>query len=260
VPVSLQAILDAIDLNGAAVERNKRAFDIGRWAVLHPQEAARIITPNVIERPKTEREEIDYRTAHLEAYQGKRLARRYRAFLDKIDDPDIRKAASRSYHKLLSYKDEYEVARLHLTSEQKAREAFEGDFRMTYHLAPPLLSRKGPGGRPKKRAFSRGMPRLFRVLARMKFLRGTPFDPFGYSAERRHERALIRQYEADLRHVLPKLTDRTKDSIVALAELPMTIRGFGPVKAQNMAKAELRRADLIRVIDAGGLDMAKAAE
>jgi indolepyruvate ferredoxin oxidoreductase len=260
VPISLQAILDAITLNGAAVERNKRAFDIGRWAVLHPEEAARIITPNVIERPKNEREEIDYRAAHLEAYQGKRLARRYRALLDQIDDKDVRNAALKSYHKLLSYKDEYEVARLHLSSEQKAREAFEGDFTMTYHLAPPLLSRAGPDGRPRKRAFTAGMPRLFRVLARMKVLRGTPLDPFGYSAERRQERALIRQYEADLRHVLPRLTDRTKDAIVALADLPMSIRGFGPVKAENMAKASKRREDLIAVIEAGGPEMAKAAE
>jgi indolepyruvate ferredoxin oxidoreductase len=104
------------------------------------------------------------------------------------------------------------------------------------------------------------MLRMFRLLARLKALRGTPLDPFGRTEERRMERALIRQYEADMKEVLPKLSDQTRDAIVALAELPLQIRGFGPVKAANEAKAAKRREELLSVIRAGGAPVAKAAE
>ena len=260
IPLSHDAITQAISLNGAAVERNLRAFEIGRWAVLHPDTAEELFAPKVVALPKTAEEEIDFRADHLVAYQGKRLARRYRNFLERIDDPRVRAAASKGYHKLLSYKDEYEVARLLLSSRTQAEAEFEGDFKMSFNLAPPMLSKIGPDGRPMKRVFGPWLERPLRMLARLKFLRGTPLDIFGYSAERSMERALIKQYEKDIASVLPALRDATRDAIVALAELPMQIRGFGPVKAQNEAKAAKRREELLSLIETGGAESARAAE
>ncbi|MGB7243959.1 MAG: indolepyruvate ferredoxin oxidoreductase family protein [Sulfitobacter sp.] len=260
IPLSQNAIEQAITLNGAAVARNLRAFEIGRWAVLFAGDAADLITPKVIGLPKTDDEKIAYRADHLTAYQGKRLAGRYRKFLDQIKDPLVKLAAAKGYHKLLSYKDEYEVARLLLTSRDKAQAEFDGDFKMTFNLAPPLFSKTGPGGRPVKRAFGPWLERPLRILAKLKALRGTPLDIFGYSTERKMERALIRQYQKDMKAVLPKLTDDTRDAIVALAELPLQIKGFGPVKLANEEKAAKRREELLAVIRSGGGEMARAAE
>ena len=260
IPLTLDAIRSAIDLNGAAVAKNLRAFDIGRWAVLHPADVDRLLTPNVVELPKTLDEKIAFRRDHLVAYQGNRLAKRYGKMLGKTEDAGLKEALAKGYHKLLAYKDEYEVARLHLETEAKARAEFDGDFKMKFHLAPPMLSTIGPEGRPLKKEYGPGMMRNFRMLARMKGLRGTPFDIFGYTAERKMERALIKQYERDMKEVLPKLNADTRDAIIALAELPLQIRGFGPVKQANEAKAAKRREELLSVIRAGGAPLAEAAE
>ncbi len=260
VPLAKSALVAAVELNGAAVEKNLRAFEIGRWAVLHPDEVARLSASQVVQMPKSLEERIAFRGDHLVAYQGKRLAKKYRRLVDSVEDRKVKEAVAKGYHKLLSYKDEYEVARLHLQSHAKAAEQFEDGFRMTFHLAPPLLSKTGPDGRPQKRTFGEGMLRGFSVLSRMKILRGTPFDPFGRSEERRMERALITQYEADLAEVLPKLTPSTRDAVVALAELPLQIKGFGPVKQANEQKAAKRREELLALIRAGGTPVAKAAE
>ncbi|WP_170338759.1 indolepyruvate ferredoxin oxidoreductase family protein [Ruegeria arenilitoris] len=260
LPVSHEAIMTAIELNGAAVERNKRAFEVGRWAVLHPEEVARIVTPTVTELPKTPEQAIAFRADHLVAYQGKRLSKRYLKLVESIEDPKVRDAVARGYHKLLSYKDEYEVARLLLDSRDKAAAEFDGDIKMTFHLAPPILGGKGPDGRPRKRQFGEWLLGPMKVLAKLKGLRGTPLDIFGYTAERRMERALIRQYEKDMKEVLPKLDDNTRDAIVALARLPLDIRGFGPVLAANEAKAAKRREELLAVIRQGGTETRAAAE
>ncbi len=260
VPLSHDALMQAIALNGAAVERNQRAFEIGRWAVTHPDQAQRLIQPNVVERPKTPEEMIAFRAEHLIRYQGKRLAKRYRKLVDQIEDPRLRAAASKGYHKLLSYKDEYEVARLHLETEAKARAQFDGDFEMQFHLAPPMLSKEGPDGRPIKKQYGPGMMRWFRLLARLKGLRGTPFDIFGRTEERRMERALIKQYERDMAQWLPKAAETNMDALVALAELPLQIRGFGPVKAANEAQAAKRREELLSALKSGPAPLAKAAE
>ncbi|WP_320179301.1 indolepyruvate ferredoxin oxidoreductase family protein [Roseovarius pacificus] len=260
VPLSLEAIRDAITLNGAAVERNLRAFDVGRWAAVFPEEAEALLTPNVVEKPKTLDDKIAFRADQLVDYQGKGLAKRYRKLLDGIDDAEVKEAAARGYHKLLAYKDEYEVARLLLSTRDKAKAEFDGDFEMTFHLAPPLLAKAGADGRPKKREFGPWLERPLRWLSKMKRLRGTPLDPFGYTAERKMERALIKQYERDMAEVLPKLDDATHDAVVALAGLPLQIRGFGPVKQANEAKAAKRREELLAVIRQGGAPMAQAAE
>ena len=261
LPLTLESLHEAIRMNGAAVERNMRAFEIGRWAVLYPEDAAKVSQPSkVVELPKSLDDKIAFRETHLTAYQGKGLAKRYAKMLGGIEDRDVKAAVALGYHKLLSYKDEYEVARLLITSRDKARAEFDGDFKMTFHMAPPLLSKMGPNGRPQKREFGQWLEGPLRVMAKFKGLRGTPFDPFGYTAERKMERALIKQYEADMSEVLPKLTDQTRDAIVALAELPLQIRGFGPVKQANEIKAAKRREELLAVIRAGGTFTAKAAE
>ncbi|WP_298912651.1 indolepyruvate ferredoxin oxidoreductase family protein [uncultured Roseobacter sp.] len=260
VPLSLAAITEAIQLNGAAVEQNLRAFEIGRWAVLNAEEAAGLLRAKVISLPKTLEEQITYRAEALSAYQSGRLAKRYRRFLEKISDGDVRRAAAKGYHKLLAYKDEYEVARLLLSSREKAAEEFDGDFRMTFNLAPPMLSKTGPDGRPAKRTFGPWLERPLRLLTKLKFLRGTPLDPFGYTAERRMERQLIRQFERDMADVLPRLEEATKPAIIALAELPLQIKGFGPVKQKSEAKAAKRREELLAAIRAGGAGFSKAAE
>jgi indolepyruvate ferredoxin oxidoreductase len=188
------------------------------------------------------------------------LAKKYRAFVDAIEDEVVRDAAMQGYHKLLSYKDEYEVARLLLDTRSKAKAEFDGDFKMTFNLAPPFLSKMGANGRPLKREFGPWLERPLRILAKMKRLRGTPFDVFGYTAERKMERALIAQYETDMKAVLKVVNDQTRDAVVALAELPLQIRGFGPVKIKNEAQAAKRREELLSVIASGGAPMLKAAE
>ncbi|OED48001.1 indolepyruvate ferredoxin oxidoreductase [Rhodobacteraceae bacterium (ex Bugula neritina AB1)] len=260
VPVSFEAIEQAIEMNGAAVERNKRAFDIGRWAVLHPQEAAKLTAPEVSNSPKTLEEKIAFRKDHLIAYQGKGLAKRYGRLLDSISDPILKEAVAKGYHKLLAYKDEYEVARLLLGSRAKAEAEFEGDLTLSYHLAPPMLGGTDPDGRPKKRKFSARMERGFRLLARLKFLRATPLDVFGYTAERKMERALIKQFERDMKEWLPKAAPEIMEQLAALAELPLQIRGFGPVKQANEQKAAKRREELLAALRQGAVPLKQAAE
>jgi indolepyruvate ferredoxin oxidoreductase len=260
IPLSHDALTQAIKLNGASVEQNLRAFEIGRWAVEFPQDAARFVTSEVAELPKTPEAEIEFRADHLVAYQGRRLAKRYRKMLARTDDEGLRQAIAKGYHKLLAYKDEYEVARLLLSTREKAKAEFDGDFSMTFHLAPPMLAKTGADGRPVKRAFGPWLEKPMKMLAKMKRLRGTPLDIFGYSAERRMERGLIRQYEKDMAEVLPLLTDQTGAAIVALAELPLQIRGFGPVKRANEAVASKRREELLALIRAGGELMGQAAQ
>ncbi len=260
VPLTLESLEEAIRMNGAAVERNLRAFEIGRWAVLYPGDAARVAEPKVIALPKSLDDKIAFRLEHLKAYQSNGLAKRYAKLLGTIPDETVKAAVAQGYHKLLAYKDEYEVARLLLSSRDKARDEFDGDFKMTFHMAPPIISKMGADGRPVKREFGQWLETPLRMMAKFRRLRGTPFDPFGYTAERKMERGLITQYEADMKEVLPKLTDQTRAAIVALAELPLQIRGFGPVKQANEAKAAKRREELLSVIRAGGTAQARAAE
>ncbi|OOY15301.1 indolepyruvate ferredoxin oxidoreductase family protein [Thioclava sp. DLFJ4-1] len=256
VPLTLEAIFEAIDLNGAKPAENKRAFDLGRWAMAFPAEAAKAMAAEVMKVPV---DPVEFRANHLVDYQNKRLAKRFRKLVDEAPS-ELREAVAKGYHKLLAYKDEYEVARLHLSTAEKARAEFEGDFEMHFHLAPPILSKEGSDGRPKKREFGPGMERNFRLLAKLKGLRGTPFDPFGYAAERKMERALIKQYEADMSEVLPKVTPDTMEIARELVELPLTIRGFGPVKAQAEQMAAKRREELLAVFRAGGTPQKMAAE
>ncbi len=260
IPVSFDAIKQAIELNGAAVEKNLRAFDIGRWAVLYPEDAAGLLTPSVVQLPKSLDDKIAYRRARLVEYQGKRLVKRYDKLLSGISDVRLKEAVAKGYHKLLTYKDEYEVARLLLSSREKAEAEFEGDLKISYNLAPPILGGKDANGRPKKRKFGPSTERLFRILAKLKSLRGTPLDLFGYTAERKMERALIKQYEADMKTWLPKAESVDRDALVALAELPLQIRGFGPVKRKSEQQAAKRREELLIALKQGPDALKSAAE
>ena len=259
IPLGGEAIRRAIELNGAKVAENLRAFELGRWAAAEPEAAAKALAAGFAEMPKTLEEKIAFRAEHLSAYQSSRLAKRYRKLVDRVSEPVLKEAVAKGYHKALAIKDEYEVARLLTETRAKAEELFEGDLRLTWHLAPPVLGGRLEDGRPAKRAFGERFGRLWPLLAKMKGLRGTPLDPFGYSAERRMERRLLRQYERDMAEVL-KEPGRNPEAAAALAELPLQIRGFGPVKEANAKAAEARREELLAAFRAGSAAVKLAAE
>jgi indolepyruvate ferredoxin oxidoreductase len=263
IPLGLAAIRRAVELNGAAVAGNLRAFEIGRWAALHPTDAAALLAPTAAPEPAPAADPeaaLRIRERHLRDYGGEGLVRRFRALVDRAPDPALRAAIALGYHKLLAVKDEYEVARLHLQTLDRARAEFEGDLRPTFHLAPPFLPGRDTAGRPKKRAFGPWVIVAFRALAALRGLRGGPLDPFRWSAERRMERALIARYEADMAEVIAAFTPDRRAAALALADLPLEIRGFGPVKAANAEKAEARRAALLAAFRAGSGPRALAAE
>ena len=209
------------------------------------------LSPQIGDSTKTLAEKIDYRATHLVDYQGRGLAKRYRKMVDRFDDPAVKEAVALGYHKVLAYKDEYEVARLLQRTAAQARSEFDGDLKLTYNLAPPFLSKSGPDGRPAKREYTERMAKLFPLLACFKLLRGTWFDPFGRTAERKMERALIKQYEADMQILQDVSSDGTQGAAVALAALPLDIRGFGPVKDANARKAAKRREELLSALRMG---------
>jgi len=258
LPVAMPSLLHAIEMNGVAVEANLAAFHWGRKLAAEPGLAAELLAADAGEpMPRTLDEIVAHRAAHLTAYQNARLAKRYRRAVGRVRawDEGAAKAVARNYAKLLSYKDEYEVARLYTDGRFAAQiaETFEPGGKLTFHLAPPVFSGGTDArGRPKKKEYGETMLRTFRLLAKLKPLRGTPLDVFGWSGERRSERALIAQYEADIDTALATTPGPLA---TALLTLPDAIRGFGPVKAEAMADAAVRRADILSRMkggDAGG--------
>jgi indolepyruvate ferredoxin oxidoreductase len=163
--------------------------------------------------------------------------------------------------RLMVYKDEYEVARLYTDPKfmQRVREQFSGDFRMTFHLAPPLLPGHEPSGRPKKRAFGRWILTLFRLLAALKGLRGTPFDPFGYTAERRMERRLIEDYRALIGGIVQRLDQATLPAAIELAQAAAGIGGYGPVKSASVSAYESKLKHLLEAFEAADQPQSRAA-
>ncbi|MEM8580078.1 MAG: indolepyruvate ferredoxin oxidoreductase family protein [Pseudomonadota bacterium] len=260
IPISEDAIRRAIELNGAAPERNKEAFEFGRWAVIHPEAARRASSATLAKKPKTLEEMISFRENHLVAYQSRRLARRYRALVEGVADPELREVVAKNYFRVLAYKDEYEVARLLRKTAEQARAEFDGELKLTYHLAPPLFSRVGPDGRPQKRPFGMGIERLYGPLSKLKVLRGTPFDPFGYTEERKIERQLIKLYEDDVARVLQDLTPDRSESAAALLAWPDMVRGFGPVKAASVETMYTRREEMWQAFRTRPGALAQAAE
>ena len=274
IPLSRAAIERAIEINGVAVEMNLSAFDWGRRTAADRNEVERRVAPGIAPArtapgiassievaPPRERETlesvIERRAAFLADYQDAAYAGRYRAFVERVQAAErsrakgmrgLAEAVARGYFKLLAYKDEYEVARLHAAPEFRRRieAAFEGDYTLEFHLAPPLFARRDPAtGEPRKARYGPWMMRVFAVLARFKGLRGTMLDPFGYTQERRRERGLIEQYEQVVSSLLGEL-DHTNHAIaVEIASLPDRVRGFGHVKARSIEEAERREAELL---------------
>jgi indolepyruvate ferredoxin oxidoreductase len=253
IPVTEASILRAIELNKVAIAMNKRAFAWGR-AIGNDPDAALARTPaSAAAAPATTLEGIvEIRSAELARYQDEALARRFRTLVAKTADAensvvagstDLAEAVARAFHKLLAYKDEYEVARLHVETGFLARLAqqFDGGT-LAFHLAPPLFAQRDPvTGHPRKMRLGPWIIPVFRLLARSKFLRGTWADPFGYTAERRLERQMIAEYEALLvSQVIPGLTTANLALAVEIARLPLSIRGFGHVKAAAERDASTR--------------------
>jgi indolepyruvate ferredoxin oxidoreductase len=248
VPVGDAAILRAIELNGAAVAINRRAFLWGRILADRPELADEILVQTLDAPPATLDALIAARSDALVAYQNAALAARYRSLVNEVVAREaqvfgassrLARAAADGLYRVMAYKDEYEVARLHSEASYGAKPVF--------HLSPPLVTKIDPAtGRRRKIALPGwlALP-LFRVLRHGKHLRGTAFDPFGRQQERRTERALIAQYISDLRSAMTALRPDTLDVAVAIAQLPDMIRGFGPVKEANRLKAEEQRRALL---------------
>ncbi|MXN79312.1 indolepyruvate ferredoxin oxidoreductase family protein [Burkholderia sp. 4701] len=280
VPVSLASLRQALNLQGGAATKYL-AFSWGRLWAADPAYVARHLDTagtaraqgwhpvGLIRRPRKETvdELIESRAAYLVQYQNAGYAARYRKTVERVraasaalGDDSLTEAVARTLFKLMAYKDEYEVARLHASKAflDTLRQQFAGDVKLQFHLAPPTLDafRKQDERPPRKRAFSGWIVPVFRVLAACRVLRHTPFDPFGWSAERRGERGLIREYEQTLERLLPGLTRDTLAGTVAWAKAPDAIRGYGHVKSRAIEKTRERQAGLVEQVLNGRADEA----
>jgi indolepyruvate ferredoxin oxidoreductase len=262
VPLSAEAIERAIALNGVAVEFNCGAFRWGRRAAVHPDLVRSRATPPAAVPPShhlsdTLDQMVRRRVAFLTDYQDAAYAARYAARVERVRSAEaaclpgetgLTQSIARSLFKLMAYKDEYEVARLYTETEflQRIADRFDGPHKLNFHMAPPLLSDRDPEtGHPRKRSFGPWMLSVFRILARLRRLRGTPFDIFGRSEERRLERRLIGEYEERIDEILVRLSPANHQLAVELASLPAEIRGFGHVKQANLAQVKMREEALL---------------
>jgi indolepyruvate ferredoxin oxidoreductase len=265
LPLSVESIEHAIRLNGIVVESNLRTFAWGRVAAADPAAAegvaAKAAMGNQVAFSQTLDEMIERRVRLLTDYQDCAWAQKYRDIVAEVrkaeaavsGDTALTGAVARNLAKLMSYKDEYEVARLHASSAQAARLSaqFDGNYKLKFHLAPPLIARKDPStGLPRKREVGSWMFWVFKLLQKGKMLRGTPLDIFGYSRERKTERKLIVDYQALIRDLVGRLTLDNLPIAIKLAELPDEIRGFGHVKKANLAKVEAMKATLLQELAA----------
>jgi indolepyruvate ferredoxin oxidoreductase len=262
IPVGEAAIVQAIELNGAAVESNKKAFEWGRRAAVDLVTVQRAATPSEA-RPESQRlsetleETIARRRDFLTAYQDAAYAKRYEDFVARVRAAEQSRAGgstlltsvvARYLFKLMAYKDEYEVARLYTDTDflKRVDAQFEGDYQLKLHLAPPLWAKTDPAtGEARKRTYGSWMLRAMRVLAKLRRLRGTPLDVFGYSAERRTERQLIADYERVVNELLQGLDAGRLELAAEIAAIPEFIRGYGPVKDRHLKDAKAREAQLL---------------
>jgi indolepyruvate ferredoxin oxidoreductase len=278
LPLSAETIERAIALNGQAVDMNQAAFHWGRRAAVDLAAVEALAKPEVQDSARALSTSLDdiiaRRVEFLAAYQNKDYAARYRRRVDAARAAEsartpgksgLAEAVARYLFKLMAYKDEYEVARLHSDPAflRQVRNEVDGDnLRLVFHLAPPLLARRDKTtGEPRKISVGPWMLGAFGVLAKLKFLRGTAFDPFGYTAERKAERQLMRDYETLLDELLAKLAHDNHHLAVGLAAIPERIRGFGHVKQRHIAAAKTDEAALLEQFrTSGGTPMLKAAE
>ena len=263
VPLQESSLIKAIELNGVSVAFNKAAFNWGRSAAHDLAGVTRAAVPaQVVEfkRIQTLDDIVSRRIELLTAYQDAAYAGQYKAFVDQVRAQEeklgkgtrLTEAVARYYYKLMAYKDEYEVARLHTDPafREKIGAMFEGDTRLKFHLAPPLMARHDKEGRAIKREYGPWMMSAFGVLAKFKGLRGTVFDVFGYTAERKTERALVKQYRETVTALLPKLTADNLAQAVAIASIPEDIRGYGHVKERHLKAAKEKEAALVAAFHA----------
>ncbi|MDQ6619725.1 MAG: indolepyruvate ferredoxin oxidoreductase family protein [Pseudomonadota bacterium] len=261
LPVSEPSIMRAIELNGTAIEANRASFQWGRLAAVDPARVSTAAVPG--EKPDSQRlsttvdETISRRVAFLTDYQDAAYARRYADRVARVREVEsaripgstsLTEAVARSYFKLLAIKDEYEVARLYAETDfaQQVARRFEGDYRLVFHLAPPLSTKAADGKtEPRKKQYGPWMMRAFGVLAKMRRVRGTPLDVFGRTQERRMERALIGDYERVVDELLRDLAPHNHELAVAVAEVPQQMRGYGHVKERHVAQAKVKEAELL---------------
>ena len=249
VPLSLEALQRAIELNEVAVANNLAAFEWGRHAAQHLNAVEALLTPSqVIQFKKRDRLEdlIAQRYDFLTAYQNTAYAKRYESFVNTVRQKEqafgktlLTESVAKNLFKLMAYKDEYEVARLHTDKQflERVKTQFEGDFKVYYHLAPPLLAKRNEKGHLIKQKMSPSMLLVFKALSRLKFLRGTALDIFGKTEERQTERALIQEYIDSVTEVLASLNIENHSIAVQLANVPDQIKGFGHVKERNLTAA-----------------------
>jgi len=263
VPLGEAAIMRAIELNGVAVEFNKTAFRWGRVAAHDPVAVLRLAAPaQVVEfkRRQSLDEIVKRRVELLTAYQNAAYAEQYLAFVGRVRAREnefggkqqrLSEAVARYLYKLMAYKDEYEVARLHADPAFRAKidAMFEGDVKVKVHLAPPLLARRDANGHLVKREYGPWIVKAFGLLAKLKGLRGGAFDVFGYTQERRTERALIDAYRDTVEGLLGRLSLDNLAQAVAIASIPEEIRGYGHIKERNLAAAEAKEAALLAAFD-----------
>ncbi len=277
IPLQLASLIRAIELNAVAVDNNKTAFAWGRKAALDWPAVQKLLNPGqvVTFTPRTTQSVDDMvarRVEFLTGYQNAAYAAQYAGFValvrgveERVANPDATSAAkpgalplteavARYLFKLMAYKDEYEVARLHTDAAFLAKigAQFEGDFTLHYQLAPPLLAGRNEAGELQKRAYGPWMHKAFRLLAPLKVLRGGALDVFGYSEERRHERELAPAYRAAIEAMLPKLNATNRDAALTFARLPEQIRGFGHVKARHLTTAREQWTPLLNRFHSGG--------
>ncbi|PPR64103.1 MAG: hypothetical protein CFH10_00330 [Alphaproteobacteria bacterium MarineAlpha4_Bin2] len=264
VPVSEESLFRAIELNGVAADANKQAFIWGRRAAHDLNLVRKLASVDAAEEklpPAAETETlvqlVERRVGFLREYQGERLARQYKDFVVKVQTTESHRvtgthalsiAVARYYFKLLAYKDEYEVARLYVESDflKEVEGAFESGYKLKFHLAPPLFSRRDPEtGEALKMELGQWIIPIFRLVAKMKFLRGTPLDLFGYTDERRCERRLVSEYEQIVGRLVQNLTTENHSTAVEIASLPEQIRGYGHVKAKSIEAAKVREGQLL---------------
>ncbi len=265
VPVSSEAINKAIELNGTAVKMNQAAFLWGRRAAVDLAAIERLITPKAdvgatTDISRTLEEIVARRVDFLTGYQNAAYAEKYQNLVERVKQAEasrtkgltgLSEAVARYYFKLLAYKDEYEVARLYADPAfmQKIKSQFEGDYKLHFHLAPPLLAKRDPGtGELRKAEYGTWVFTAFKLLAKLRGLRGTAFDIFGYTQERRMERQLIVEYEATIGELVGKLSSDNHALAVKIASIPEEIRGYGHVKERNLGIAKAKQADLMAAL------------
>jgi indolepyruvate ferredoxin oxidoreductase len=259
VPLSVEAIEQAIVLNGVAVEANKRTFAWGRIAAHDRAQVEALVKPAPQADAPPAETLVERRAAVLTDYQNAVYAQRYSDTIAAIAAAEstrargctgLTEAVARNLFKLMAYKDEYEVARLYTDGAFLAnlRQQFEGELRLQFHLAPPILAARDATGALRKRTFGSWMFYVFKALARLRRLRGTAFDIFGYTHERRIERQLIIDYEATLRELATALNPDNHALAIEIASLPEQIRGFGPIKQRNLEQVKVRETELLAML------------